>query len=145
MHVGKLPMTRPRLCAMNWQMNWPTSIQAFAQKLVELLARVVVNDREIEYINKALAKWCRPPACCRTQGTRPALGREQRRDAAHHRSVELAALAAALELSVATEKIVETPKGFRAQMKTNLEGHGPNERVDGSNTTCRHRVNRSVH
>jgi hypothetical protein len=26
----------------------------FAQKLVELLARVVVNDREIEYINKAL-------------------------------------------------------------------------------------------
>ena len=27
---------------------------AFAQKLVELLARVVVNDREIEHINKAL-------------------------------------------------------------------------------------------
>jgi hypothetical protein len=27
---------------------------AFAQKLVELLARVVVNDREIEYINEAL-------------------------------------------------------------------------------------------
>ena len=30
---------------MDWQMNWPT------QNLVELLVRVVINDREIDQIN----------------------------------------------------------------------------------------------
>ena len=56
----------------------------------------------------------------RTQGTRPALGREQRRDAAHHRSAVPAAVAAALELSVATEKTVvaEMQMGFRGQIKS---------------------------
>ena len=62
------------------------------------------------------AKGCRPPARRRTQGTRPALGLELHRDAAHHQSSVPATMAAALELSMATEKIVETQKGFRGQI-----------------------------
>ena len=90
---------------------------AFAQKLVELLARVVINDREIDHINNRSAERCRPPARCRTQGARPVrLGRELRRDAAHHQSAVPATVAAALELSMATEHIgAETRKGFRRQ------------------------------
>ena len=41
---------------MNWQRNWPTFYPAFAQKLAELLARVAINDREIDQINHALPK-----------------------------------------------------------------------------------------
>ena len=80
---------------------------AFAQKLAELLARVAANDRR-DRVHQwpCLAIRSDASARCRTKGTRPALGREQRRDAAHHRSAALASMAAALELSMATEKIV---------------------------------------
>jgi hypothetical protein len=50
MHVGKWSMTRPRLCGMVWQ-ELADLYPAFAQKLADLLSRVVINDREIDYIN----------------------------------------------------------------------------------------------
>ena len=80
---------------------------AFAQKLAELLARVVVNDREIDYINNhALPKGADRLLVAELKARGLPLGRELRRDAAHHRSAAPATMAAALELSMATEKIV---------------------------------------
>ena len=56
----------------------------------------------------------------RTQGTRPALGHEQRRDTAHQWSATVASMAAALELSMATENVVgaETHTLVRWQIMT---------------------------
>ena len=77
---------------------------AFAQKLSELLLRAVINDREIEYINNhALPKGADRLLVAEL---RPALGREFHRDAAHHQRVVPATMASALELSMATEKLV---------------------------------------
>ena len=42
------------MCAKDWQKNWPTSIQPLPKRLVELLARVVINDGEIDRIYNAL-------------------------------------------------------------------------------------------
>ena len=36
---------------MNWQLNWPIFYPDCAEKLAELLSRVVINDGEIDYIN----------------------------------------------------------------------------------------------
>ena len=115
MHVGKWPMTRPRLCAMNWQRNWPTSIQVLPKSSPNCLRASSSMTARSTTSTHALPKGADRLLVAELKARGLPLGRELRRDAAHHRSVVPATMAAALELSMATEKIVvhEDAEGFR--------------------------------